>query len=175
MESVQPQLEQESQVQSQYPGINNFFKALLKSLRFLIILIISPLRVWLKSIDEMAAINTKTNNFKESDSKWPVFSFIRIYLFDSGLSFLCFISYFVGLAVAIIIANQCYHYNGERSIFDFVYPFIGNTMITYIVPFGIKITKDILDIIIVKPVMKYISWIEKPAQYLDITMDNKNK
>ena len=121
-----------------------------------------PLHLWFGAVDRL--LKQKENNslsLINSTSEWPFLSFIKRFLFDFAFDAIIFLMYVLGPIIVII-----------GALSDVGVSPVGGLIICYFAPTFITIEKEILALLIL-PIKKFISWARKPAQYMDLTIDNK--
>lgn len=128
------------------------------------ILFLCPFNFWKKSVLRLdEARNNGAWDFAESGSRWPYLSFLKAVLLNFLFDGLIFISYFLGVIIAFVMLFQA----GFGA-------FIGTLIATYYSPMIISPSRDLF-VIIIMPFQKFLSWCARPAQYLEIDMNKKEK
>lgn len=97
-------------------------------------------------------------------SRWPFFSFLKKIFFEFFIDGFIFISYFIGVIVAIIALFNDAGFGG------FIFILIG----TYYSPLFLCWIRDIF-VLLLLPFQKFLSWISKPAQQIDVDFHNHVK
>lgn len=96
-----------------------------------------------------------------SNSRWPFLSFIKILFFGFLIDGSIFFSYILGILVAFVVL-----FNGGGFI-----GFIGALIIFYYAPVGLSLFRDLCTLFILQ-FQKFLSWLSKPAQQLDLDIHN---
>ena len=105
-------------------------------------------------------------SIEQSNSEWPLLSFLKTYLLEFCLDASTFLSYVVGypLIALFFILN----------LFESGYSFGDNISMTlaaavglYFAPLMIALQRDVFQILML-PFRKFIDWVKKPAQHMDI-------
>ncbi|MCK5853452.1 hypothetical protein KAH27_10530 [bacterium] len=96
-----------------------------------------------------------------SDSKWPLFSFLYVFLFEFLFDALIFFAYLIGIIAGIY-----------GLIDDGFLAMIAMMAGAYYIPYVVSLIRDLFQILLL-PFEKFLSWISKPAQYLDLKIENK--
>lgn len=140
-----------------------FFKSLVY------ILFICPFEFWAAAANRLAGDhNACSLDILKYTSRWPYLSFCKKVIFEFLIDGAIFISYFVGVIAAIIalIVGLSNESTGAAFI-----AFFGVLISTYYSPLFISFIRDCLTLILL-PFHKFLSWVSKPAQQLDIDMRN---
>lgn len=93
-------------------------------------------------------------------SRWPFLSFLRKIFFEFFIDGMIFISYFVGIIFAFVAMTE------EFSMFLLV------LVATYYSPLCLSWVRDLL-VLMLLPFQKFLSWVSKPAQQIDVDFHNK--
>lgn len=138
-----------------------FFKSLVY------ILFICPFEFWAAATNRLA--NDRKNcrlDILKNTSRWPYLSFCKKVIFEFSIDGFIFISYFLGALAALIALIYC-TVEGQFlwGLGAFFLVLIG----TYYSPLGFSLFRDLLTLSLL-PFYKFISWVSKPAQQLDIDM-----
>lgn len=127
------------------------------------LLFICPFSFW-----EGAAYRLYTECKKKSlktmvaSSRWPFLSFLKKIFFEFFIDGMMFILYFLGIIVAIVVLFQ-----------DGFAAFIGALIATYYSPMGLAWVRDLF-VLLLLPFQKFLSWVSKPAQQIDVDFHNKD-
>ncbi len=136
-----------------YVLINLFFK----------VLIILPIEFWFKSIDRLNEQRENgTLSISVNNGKMPFFSFLKKFLFEFLFDAAIFLSYFIGIIVAI--------YSLVSSGFG---EFIATIIAVFYLPVMFSWFRDLATFLLL-PLEKAFSWLKKPAQHMDLTIKNKD-
>jgi uncharacterized membrane protein len=132
---------------------------------FIYTLFILPFDIWVKAVMRLALQKERgTIKFTNIDSPWPFLSFLKMYIFEFIIDGAILVVWPIGVLMAIIISGNVY----ENAFFAFLGVLFG----FYLAPLLLILLRDILQILIL-PITKFIGWARKPAQHLDINMQNK--
>ena len=136
------------------------------------ILFVCPFSFWKGATFRLAkACREKSLKTFVHTSRWPFFSFIKKIFFEFFIDGMIFISYFVGVLVALIaFVMTCKDVNFSSAIGAFLVTLI----VTYYFPLGLSWFRD-LCVLILLPFQKFLSWVAKPAQQLDVDFHNHTK
>lgn len=141
-----------------------FFKSLVY------ILFVCPFGFWAAAANRLANDNKSCSlDILKYTSRWPYLSFCKKVIFGFLIDGAIFISYFVGTIVALgalIYGLIKTDYPGITFL-----TFLGSLVFTYYLPLIISFFRDLLTIFLL-PFNKFLSWVSKPAQQLDIDMHN---
>lgn len=125
-------------------------------------IIFLPFELWKKALlrlDEQRSDGSlKIANIS---SPYPFFSYIKRWILEFAIDALIFISYFVG----IIVALYALFTEGFMA-------FIMTLICTYFVPMGLSFIRDLFQLFLL-PIRKFLNWVNKPAQYMDLEIKNK--
>jgi hypothetical protein len=143
--------------------LNDVIQALLHFLYnfFVYFLFIMPFALWKKATTRLA--NQRKNgglNIGNIDSFWPFLSFLKVFILEFLIDGLIFMLYVLGIIFAII-----------GAIDGGVAGFFGVLIGTYYTPIALSLTRDLIQLL-TQPLKKFISWISKPAQYMDLKVTN---
>lgn len=138
------------------PALIHFFHMLA------FILFICPFAFWKAATIRMAQEreNKSLTTFATA-SKWPFLSFCKKIFFGFIIDGSIFISYFVGILVAIITLFAGGGFLG----------FLGVLIAVYYLPLFFSIIRDTVYVSLLQ-FTKFLSWVAKPAQQLDIDVHN---
>ena len=148
---------------------NTIGKALLHILyQIVYVLFVVPYHIWCKAINRLVA--QRENNslkFTAIKSPWPMFTFLKRWLIDFGFDMLIAIIWFVGIYLYFKYdAYKAFKYDFWEGLKYSFYYFYG----AYFGVVGISWLRDLF-ILALKPLAKFFSWLKKPAQHLDITIN----
>lgn len=134
---------------------------------------ILPYEVWCKAIRRLAAQReNKALKFTEIKSPWPMFTFLKRWCIDFFFDML--------IAIAWIVLLYYFFKNFDTNV---THPFkvsfgygirilLLELYTLYASVLGIHLLRDLF-ILILKPISKFLGWLNKPAQHLDITIDKE--
>ncbi|MBP5688583.1 MAG: hypothetical protein J6X22_08100 [Muribaculaceae bacterium] len=148
---------------------NTIGKAFLHILyQIVYVLFILPYGIWCKAIKRLAAQReNKSLKFSEINSQWPMFTFLKRWFIDFLFDLFIAIIWFVGIYLY-------FKYEGYKSFkFDFGDGLKMTLYYLYGAYFSVAIISWLRDLFILglKPLAKFFSWLKKPAQHLDITIN----
>ena len=125
--------------------------------RIVYFLFIMPFDLWRKAVSRLSKQRQeKSLDITKIDTQWPFLSFIKRFTLDFFIDGLIFI---VPLLMVIILIVGCMD--------DFLmglFSFIGSY---FVLPIGFSLMRDFMTLAIL-PFRKFLSWVSKPAQYVDI-------
>ncbi len=99
-----------------------------------------------------------------NNSRWPFFTFIKKVFFEFFIDGMIFIAYFIGVIVAFIML-----FKGGGIL-----GFLGALIATYYSPLCLSWFRD-LAVLLLLPFQKFLSWVSKPAQQIDVDFRNHTK
>ena len=125
--------------------------------RIVYFLFIMPFDLWRKAVARLSKQRQeKSLDITKIETQWPFLSFIKRFTLDFLIDGLIFI---VPLIMVIILILGCMD--------DFlmgIFSFIGSY---FVLPIGFSLMRDFMTLAIL-PFRKFLSWVSKPAQYVDI-------
>ena len=125
--------------------------------RIVYFLFIMPFDLWRKAVARLSKQRQeKSLDITKIETQWPFLSFIKRFTLDFLIDGLIFI---VPLIMVIILIFGCMD--------DFlmgIFSFIGSY---FVLPIGFSLMRDFMTLAIL-PFRKFLSWVSKPAQYVDI-------
>lgn len=130
---------------------------------FIYFIFIVPFDLWRKATIRLA--NQKENgglNISKITSLWPFLSFLKSFLLDFLIDGIIFILYVLGIIIGIVMWVQ----SGEFM------SFVGAIVGVYFSPIGLSLLRDLLQLLVL-PFRKFLNWVYKPAQYMDLEIKNK--
>ena len=130
---------------------------------FIYFIFIIPFELWKKATLRLAAQKDEgVLNISKINSRWPFLSFLKTFTLDFLFDGIIFIAYIAGFIFAVTI-----------WIIDGVFSSFSYTMVlVYFSPIAFSLTRDIIQIAIL-PFKKFMSWVSKPAQFMDLEIKNK--
>ncbi|MBR5687811.1 MAG: DUF4339 domain-containing protein [Prevotella sp.] len=135
------------------------------------LLFVLPFDLWRKAIIRLAKQKRdRSLRIMGIKTEWPLLSFIKRYIFEFLFDFVIFLSYFVGLIIAIISYTKWISDIPEYlqpNFFDYIKALLFILLPFYNLPVFISLFRDICQISLL-PIRKLISWFRKPAQYYDL-------
>lgn len=141
-------------------------------LKILYFIFVWPFTVWLKSVSHIAEMEEKkTLSMSNINSNWPLFTFFKRFLLDFLLDAMSVLTYFIGIICAFYALVVGFKMGAAEAFAAF----FGTLIATYFVPIWIMLLRDFIQFFIVAPLRKFVSWLTKPAQYIDINAVLKNK
>ena len=146
------------------PALVYFFKSLVY------ILFICPFEFWAAATNRLATgYKNCSLDILKNTSRWPYLSFCKKVIFEFLIDGTIFISYFIGVLAAI--GTLIYLMASTKLVGAAFLAFFSILLCTYYAPLGISFFRDLLTLCLL-PFNKYLSWVSKPAQQLDIDMRN---
>ena len=140
--------------------ISAFTHILYQIVYFLFIL---PFDTWLSAIKRLAAQReNKALKVTEIKSPWPMFTFLKRWCIDFFFDMLIALAWIIGL----IIAFKFGWFKSKPGII------ILTILAIYCAPVAVHIVRDFF-VLLLKPFTKFLGWLNKPAQHLDITIDKE--
>ena len=128
------------------------------------LLFVSPYTFWRSATMRLYKANANGNLTSFiTNSRWPFFSFLKKMFFELFFDGVIFISYFIGFVIALVFLFKGAGFG----------TFIVVLLITYYSVFGVSIVRDIFTLLLL-PFQKFLSWVSKPAQQIDVDFHNKN-
>jgi hypothetical protein len=103
-----------------------------------------------------------TLSLTKSNSPWPFLSFMKAFLLEFLFDAMIMLSYVIGPLAAIFMLVSGAGFGG----------FIMVLVSAYYFPVMFTILRDLFALMIL-PFRKFISWVKKPAQYMDLKIENK--
>ncbi len=136
------------------------------------ILFVCPFAFWKGATLRLAnARQSKSLKTFVHTSRWPFFSFLKKMFFEFFIDGVIFISYFIGALFALI----AFIYGIKESGFGTgVGMLIGVLIATYYSPLMLSWFRD-LCVLFLLPFQKFLSWVAKPAQQIDVDFHNHAK
>jgi hypothetical protein len=124
---------------------------------------IVPFDLWKKATIRLANQKDKGGlNISKITSLWPFLSFLKAFILDFLIDGIIFILYVLGLLIGI----GAWITSGEIS------SFFGVIVGVYFSPIVLSLLRDLLQLLTL-PFKKFLSWVSKPAQYMDLEIKNK--
>lgn len=135
---------------------------------FINFLFVLPYDLWKKAVVRLdSQYRNKTLHAATITSQWPFFSWMKRFVLEFLIDGLIFIWPLIAI-IAPIIANS--ELDGG---------FLGFIIMLYALyfggPFALSLLRDNIIVTLVLPFRKFLSWMSKPAQYLDIKHDGNIK
>lgn len=126
------------------------------------ILFICPFAFWKGATFRLykACKSKGLKNFVHT-SRWPYFSFCLKMFFEFFIDGMIFIGYFLGALIALIMLFT------DAGVAGFIIVLIG----TYYSPMFLSWVRDCC-VLALMPIRKFISWLAKPAQQIDVDFHN---
>ena len=152
------------------------FLHILKQLAY--VLFIMPIDLWKAALKRLAQQHdSKALTISEIKSPWPIFSFIKRWIFEFLFDLMITILPFV--AIYNITYSYVDYLAGPHAFSTFGFKFkefIYFLLSLWYVPYGIMLVVSLLrDLftLLLMPFRKFLSWVRKPAQHLDLTIDKE--
>jgi hypothetical protein len=156
----------------------NFVDSLVQALLHVLITIakvfVLPLNLWTKSTVKL--VEQKENGTVDMlniNSPWPYFTWCKRWIIDFLFDALSFLSYPVGVLVSVFaFVYSCTQTGFGASLAGLIISLVS----VYFVPLFIIAIHDVI-VFVLLPINKFIDWLKKPAQHLEIkaTQDVKVK
>lgn len=128
-------------------------------------LFIVPFDMWRNAVVRLAQQKNKgALKLAKIDGLWPLFSYLKVLLFEFLFDAVIFISYIIGLLIAIVGLVS------DAGFWGFI---VGIITGYYVIPIFTTFTRDFTQIFLLI-FSKFISWCRKPAQQLDIDFKNRD-
>ena len=143
-------------------------------------ILLLPFNLWVKAITNLSEQKAKgALNLQEIKGLWPFFSFCKRLFLDYMFDVIAFLSYPIGILVAVVLFVQTIvtapQYMSFGQTFNLACAsFIGAVIAIYVIPVSTAFAHNLLQLMLL-PVRKFIDWCRKPAQHLDLTHENKDK
>ncbi len=152
---------------------NKVLDAILDSiLKVLEFIFVWPFSVWLKAVDRVnAAKRSDSLNLRNINNRWPMLTYLKRFFFEYLFDAVSVLSYVFGILIALFMFFKAVSYSFGAALAAF----FGAIIVTYFFPVYNSMIRDLLQLTFVGPVRKFVSWIDKPAQYLDINAGVKNE
>lgn len=130
---------------------------------FVYYLFVLPFHLWVNAVNRLAE-QQKSGSLKltSSTSQWPFLSFLKVFLLEFQFDAIIFLCYVIGPLFAIFMLIQGAGFTG----------FLGALVMAYYYPVLITVMRDFTTIAVL-PFKKFLSWVKKPAQHMDLTIENK--
>lgn len=152
---------------------NDFPHQLLNALihflyQFVNFLFVLPYHLWQKAVIRLDyQFCNKTLNVGKIDSPWPFFSWLKRFILEFLLDGLIFIWWLV--ALIFFFVDIC---GSGMSFWDY----LSVLYLLYVSgPFVLSLLRDFIVTCILLPFRKFLSWVRKPAQYMDVKHDGTIK
>lgn len=152
---------------------NKVLDAILDSiLKILEFIFVWPFSVWLKAVERINTVKRNDSlSLRNINNRWPMLTYLKRFFFEYLFDAVSVLSYIVGILVALFL-----FFKGISISFGVAAgAFFGAIVLFYFFPVFNSILRDWLQLTIVGPIRKFVSWIDKPAQYLDINAGVKNE
>ncbi len=135
------------------------------------VLFVCPFGFWMASTNRLANDRKNCNlDIIKNESRWPYLSFCKRVFFGFFIDGMTFISWFIGAIVAVIMFFICI-FQGE--LLTAFLSLIGTLIAVYYLPPSFAFIRDMATLMLL-PFTKFLSWLSKPAQHLDIDMNKRN-
>ncbi len=152
---------------------NKVLDAILDSiLKILEFIFVWPFSVWLKAVERINTVKRNDSlSLRNINNRWPMLTYLKRFFFEYLFDAVSVLSYIVGILVALFL-----FFKGISISFGVAAgAFFGAIVLFYFFPVFNSILRDWLQLTFVGPIRKFVSWIDKPAQYLDINAGVKNE
>lgn len=126
-------------------------------------LFVMPYHLWCNAINRLATQRENESlKITEIKSQWPMFTFLKRWFID--FLFDMFIAIVWIAAIIFFFITEPWE-AGFFAIITFLY-------ISYFSVVLISCVRDLF-ILLLKPFSKFLNWLSKPAQHLDLTIDKE--
>ena len=126
---------------------------------------LAPYNCWLKAAERLVEQGKNGSvEIRNIDGFWPILLYYKRFCIDFLFDGLSLLSYPLGVLVAL----GSFFMNIVD--YDFNYAFTGlisMLLVVYILPFGLSLYRDLCYLFLL-PIRKFLDWVKKPAQYLEI-------
>lgn len=147
------------------------FKHILYQLVYYIFIL--PYEVWCKAIRRLAAQRENSAlKFVEIKSPWPLFTFLKRWCIDFFFDMLIAIAWIVLLFFFFKNFKELVIIPFKHDFGDGVKALLLELYLMYSSVLVIHFYRDLF-ILLLKPISKFLGWLNKPAQHLDITIDKE--
>lgn len=167
-------------MESKTPFKNVVLDALLQILNAIIYILRLPFDLWFKALTRLSE-QKKDGVLKMNGitGPWPFISFAKRFCFEFLIDAITVLSY------PLMTLKAIYHFFDNlitpisNDFFSFevfkiaILEFIASLIAIYLFPFVMAAIRDFLQMFIILPIRKLLSWLRKPAQQLDIDLKNK--
>lgn len=138
------------------------------------ILFIVPFDLYAKAAERLAEQrNTESLNIASSKSSWPFFTFLKRVTFDFYFDFATILSWIIAIIVGIILFIAGFK-SPYRPFEAAMTGLVVSLIVGYYAPIYFAIARDATLLFFLMPIRKFISWLNKPAQHVDLTMDKES-
>ena len=144
---------------------DHFINALLHFLYnyFVYFLFVVPFDLWKKAVVRLSEQKSAGSiNIKKIKSQWPFLSFLKSFIIDFLIDGFILMSYVTAPIAALVVGINDGGFGG------FLLILVGS----YYAPLALSILRDLTQLYIL-PLKKFLSWVKKPAQYMDLKIENK--
>ncbi len=136
------------------------------------LLFVCPFSSWKGATIRLArACREKSLKTFVHTSRWPFFSFLKKIFFEFLIDGMIFISYFIGTLAAVILFIITWTVGGFVAG---LLVFLDTLISTYYSPLTLSWVRDLCTLLLL-PFQKFLSWVAKPAQQLDVDFHNHAK
>ena len=128
-------------------------------------LFLFPFNLWVKAAERLVEQKESGSlDIRTVNGFWPVVSFIKRIIFDFILDALTFLIYPLGIVYLLYdFISTCVNVGFGRACAVFIVSIVS----LYFIPMFVAFVRDILQLLIL-PVRKFLDWVKKPSQYLEI-------
>jgi len=144
---------------------DHFINALLHFLYnyFVYFLFVVPFDLWRKAVVRLSEQKSAGSiNIKKIKSQWPFLSFLKSFIIDFLIDGFILMSYVTAPIAALVVGINDGGFGGFLLIL----------IVSYYAPLALSILRDLTQLYIL-PLKKFLSWVKKPAQYMDLKIENK--
>ena len=145
---------------------------------------VTPLKLWLKAADRIHTQKESGSlNITNIKSDWPVLSYLKRFTLDFCFDAIALLAYPLGLILAIwagidsgLLAAEINEWSDVGSkisvLGSFAEEFLICLLLAYFTPLVCYILHDLF-VVLLLPIRKFIDWAKKPAQQMDLDINNK--
>ncbi len=144
-------------------------RAILQSLlKILYFVFVWPFTVWLKAVGNVAdCTDNRSLDLSKIHSRYPLLTFFKRFFMEFLFDAIVVLIYPVGVIVAFYYFFITVGYSFEYAIKGW----FGALVSAYYAAVYVSVIRDLVQLLIVLPLVKFLSWLNRPAQYLEL--DNK--
>ena len=131
---------------------------------FVYFLFLTPFNLWAKATVRLAKQKEEGGlSISKITGLWPFLSFLKRFMLDFLIDGFIFITYILAPIIFIFVVIK-----GAPFVESFLAIIIGG----YYAPIWLSLWRDLIQLSVL-PFKKFLSWVSKPAQYMDLTIKNQ--
>ncbi|MBR6656371.1 MAG: hypothetical protein IKL20_07210 [Alistipes sp.] len=152
---------------------NQLLDALMQVLLALLKIVLLPFNLWVRAITNLAEQKQNGDlNVQNIKGLWPFFSFVKRLFLDFLLDSIALLSYPIGVISAFgafiaAFVDAPKFMRPADMIVSAIGAFVGVLFASYLVPVITAYIHNTLQFLLL-PVYKFVDWLKKPAQHLDL-------